>query len=441
MSSSATIIAPVIPAAPVPRTTLSNNFAWTSAGNAVYSACQWGIVSVLAKLGSAELVGQYALGVAVATPIMALAQLNLRSVLVTDVAQQHDFRDYRDLRIVSLIVAMLIVVALAFTGHRGGDRLIVMMTGLVLAIEWMSDIYLGLLQQHERMNRIAISLSVRGVLALAALAAVIAFTGSLALGLAAMLAVRLLVLMLFDSARAVSDCMDHSARLPFTQRLRDQARIFQTAFPLGLVLMITALSTNIPRYFIAHQLGNHELGIFSAIASITAAASLLVNALGQAATPKLAKLYVAFDHRGFRKLSLQLALIGVALGAAAMAGSLLVGRFVLAAFFRPEYANHVDLLVLLSLAAGMGFVASLLGYAITAGRRFKEQLPLQIASVASAAGSAFLLVPRYGLTGAAIACAIGPLVQALGELIVLRAALNDIRPQKDMHFSTGAAAQ
>jgi O-antigen/teichoic acid export membrane protein len=297
------------------------------------------------------------------------------------------------------------------------------------------------LQQHERMNRIAISLSVRGVLALAALAAVIAFTGSLALGLAAMLAVRLLVLMLFDSTRAVSDCMDHSARLPFTQRLRDQARIFQTAFPLGLVLMITALSANIPRYFIAHQLGNHELGIFSAIASITAAASLLVNALGQAATPKLAKLYVAFDHRGFRKLSLQLALIGVALGAAAMAGSLAVGRFVLAAFFRPEYANHVDLLVLLSLAAGMGFVASLLGYAITAGRRFKEQLPLQIASVASAAGSAFLLVPRYGLTGAAIACAIGPLVQALGELIVLRAALNDIRPQKDMHFSTGAAAQ
>ena len=411
------------------RTSVGGNFAWTSAGNAVYAACQWGIVSVLAKLGSAELVGQYALGVAVATPVMALAQLNLRSVLATDVDQRHDFRDYRDLRAASLVVAMLIVTVLALTGHRGDDRLIVFITGLLLAVEWMSDIYLGLLQQHERMNRMAISLSVRGVLALAALAGGVAITGSLAIGLVAMLGVRLLVLFLYDSGPAVRDCSGNSPRLPFHQRLREQGKIFKIAFPLGLVLMITSLTTNLPRYFIAHQLGNHALGIFSAIASLTAAASLLVNALGQAATPRLARMFVAGDHRGFGKLSFQLALMGLGLGVAGMAASLVLGRFVLTLFFRAEYAAHVDLLVLLSLAAGMGFVASLLGYAITAGRRFREQLPIQIASVSAAALTAFLLVPHYGLTGAAIACTVGPIVQTLGELIVLRSALNCIRPQ------------
>src|SRR5579875_2135561 len=97
------------------------NFVWTSAGNAVYAASQWGMVSVLAKLGTPELVGQYALGVAVTTPILMLAQLNLRSVIATDVRREHQFRDYRDLRAASLLLALAAIAALSFTGHRGAE--------------------------------------------------------------------------------------------------------------------------------------------------------------------------------------------------------------------------------------------------------------------------------------------------------------------------------
>ena len=45
--------------------TLRRNFSWTFAGNAVYAACQWGMLVVLAKLGSPEMIGQFTLGLAV----------------------------------------------------------------------------------------------------------------------------------------------------------------------------------------------------------------------------------------------------------------------------------------------------------------------------------------------------------------------------------------
>src|ERR1700730_18006925 len=78
---------------------LQQNFAWTTIGNVVYSACQWAIVCLLAKLGSPEMVGQYALGLAVTTPVLMLGQLNLRAVLATDVGERHTVRDYCGLRL------------------------------------------------------------------------------------------------------------------------------------------------------------------------------------------------------------------------------------------------------------------------------------------------------------------------------------------------------
>jgi hypothetical protein len=51
------------------------NFSWTFVGNIIYSACQWAILVVLAKIGNAEMVGQYGLAMAVATPILALSSL------------------------------------------------------------------------------------------------------------------------------------------------------------------------------------------------------------------------------------------------------------------------------------------------------------------------------------------------------------------------------
>jgi O-antigen/teichoic acid export membrane protein len=211
------------------------------------------------------------------------------------------------------------------------------------------------------------------------------------------------------------------------------------------VLMIGSFSSNVPRYFIANLLGHHALGIFAGLASLTTAANLLVNALGQAATPRLAKFFQEGDRAGFGRMSAQVAGIGVLLGLCTVAGSAIAGRWILGLLFGPEYAAQASILLALAASSGAGFVASLLGYAITAGRRFKEQLPLQVASVAGASLACLLLVPGYGLLGAAAAIGIGFLVQIAGELWVLRSILEALRAPEftpllqDPAFEEGAA--
>jgi O-antigen/teichoic acid export membrane protein len=412
------------------KKSMTGNFAWMTMGNAVYAASQWGMVSVLAHLGSPEIVGQYALGVAVSTPILMLAQLNLRTVLATDVARNHHFLDYRDVRVMSLALALIAIVAMGLFEKASQDRIAVMLVAFAQSIEWIADIYIGLFQRHERMKRIAITLSLHGVLSVTALGVVVAMTGRLAAGLAAVLAVRLLALFLYDTTIATRGCLEPRAagKQNFRQRSIERWRIVKTALPLGVVLMISSFSVNVPRYFIADLLGHHALGIFAGLASLTTAANLLVNALGQAATPRLAKFYQAGDRAAFGRMSAQVAGVGVLLGLCSVAGCAIAGRWALGLLFGKEYALQSGILLALAASSGAGYVASLLGYVITAGRRFKEQMPLQIAAVGGTSVACLLLVPRFGLLGAAIAIGVGFLVQIMGELWVLRSILQ--RPDK-----------
>ena len=153
---------------------VSGNFAWMTAGNAVYAACQWGMVSVLAHLGTPEIVGRYALGLAVGTPLLMLAQLNLRSVLATDVRGEHHFLDYRDLRVFSLAAALVGIAILAAFEKSTADRWAIVLVAMAQSIDLVADIYIGLFQQRELMKRIAITLSLHGVLSVTALAVTLA---------------------------------------------------------------------------------------------------------------------------------------------------------------------------------------------------------------------------------------------------------------------------
>src|SRR5262245_13252375 len=66
------------------RPSLRTNFLWTLAGNVVYAGCQWGMLIVLAKLGTPAMVGEFSLGLAICAPIFMLSNLNLRGVQATD---------------------------------------------------------------------------------------------------------------------------------------------------------------------------------------------------------------------------------------------------------------------------------------------------------------------------------------------------------------------
>src|ERR1700730_7735380 len=92
-------------------------FSWTLAGNLIYYGCQWGMLSVLAKLGSAAVVGQFALGLAIAAPIFMFTNLQLRGVQATDSRSEFAFSDYFTLRCIATSVGFAAIITLVLSSR------------------------------------------------------------------------------------------------------------------------------------------------------------------------------------------------------------------------------------------------------------------------------------------------------------------------------------
>ena len=138
---------------------LRENFAWTLAGNAIYAACQWGILVTIAKFGTPAMLGQFALGLALAAPVFMLTSLQLRAVLVTDSRDQYRLGHYLAPRLLGTAVGLLVIaVFLLASRFHGSTAIVVLLVALAKAVDTLSDLIYGFWQKHERFDKIAIAL-------------------------------------------------------------------------------------------------------------------------------------------------------------------------------------------------------------------------------------------------------------------------------------------
>jgi glycosyltransferase involved in cell wall biosynthesis/O-antigen/teichoic acid export membrane protein len=377
---------------------LRRNAAWALAGNTGYAACQWGILMAVAKHAAPADVGRFALALAITSPIVMLTNLQLRAVQATDARHATPFGVYFGLRLASIVVAWLaIALTAAASSYDGATLALVAALAIAKGIEALADVVFGLQQQHENLRRIAASLLLKGIGSIALVALVLQATGTLVPAVLAMAAWWAIVLVAMDLRGA--------ARLTALRPSFAPARLGPLAWlalPLGLVMGLNSFAVNVPRYAIATHLGPEALGYFAAAAYLLVAGSQPMAALGAAMSPRLARLH--HDDRGaYRRLALRGLAAATALGASGIVAASLFGRRFLALAYAPDYAAHADLLVWLAVVAAVGFVSSGLGVAVTAARRFPAQLATAVVSLAVGAAGSALLVPRFGLVGAAFA--------------------------------------
>jgi O-antigen/teichoic acid export membrane protein len=401
---------------------LRANFAWTFAGNVLNAGCQWGMLSVLAKLGSPSIVGQFTLGLAISAPVFMFTNLQLRAVQASDVSAECRFAAYFTLRLLATLLGLMVIVALLpFTGASSVVRVVVLLVSVSKCIECMSDVTAGLLQREEQLRRVAISLIIRGSGSVLAFSLSFAYFRNLALSVTVMSGVWLAVLLFYDVPNARALIGRHDAFFRFDRR--ELWRLAMLGLPLGWVTTLTSLNANIPRYFLQHYLGLAEQGIYASLAYLIVAVGLVALALSQSVTTRLARLFADGDLRQFVSLLTKLSMLGVLIAAVGVPLAFLVGRPVLTLLYRREYADHVGLLAIFMATAGMNTIMAFLFCGMNAARRFGALVPVYLAATLVGVGTSSILIPRYGLTGGGIAILLSAIVTVAGSLRALRIAL------------------
>lgn len=310
------------------------------------------------------------------------------------------------------------------SGADWNTALVIFFIGLYRIVESVSDILLGIVQKQERLDQISFSRAAKGLFSILVFALVFIPTQSLILALLVMIIGWLAITIGYDARKARM----HTSLRPLFNKRRLWGLLLVSS-PLGVVLALMSLNTNIPLYAISYFKGEHDLGIYATLSYMIVACNVVVTALGEAITPRLARWHASGRHKEFISLLSRMIAMGIGISAIACLIGWIFGHQLLTLLFSPDVAAEIGLFHWLLVSTLLVFVTSYLWYAITATGKYKAQIPLFLCSVITNGLSCLIFVPIFGVIGAAVGASLALFVQMIGSVIVLFLVIRQARKQ------------
>lgn len=394
---------------------LKKNVLFGLIGNVIFAFTQWGIIAVVARLGTPEEVGAITVATALVTPIFFLAAMSMREGHTVDDLTEFTTAHYFSLRLVNSIFAMLVVCALVVTWDVYQDPLVQATTLAFMLVKFIgtqANMSYGSYQRAQRLDFVAISYSIRGLLGLAGFAAAYWMTGTL------WFAFLVEALMWFGVQWFVD--RRFLQRLDITNRLSAVLTVSPTALwklflwmlPLGLAGFFMNATSSAPRLILAQHVDLGLVGVFGAIAYINTALVLVTNAIGSASAARLRNIVRQGQRKRFNKLSMKLVGMSSAIGAVLLAGAWLAGPQILNFLYGELYVDQ-RLLMIIILSTALRVGAAPMQFALIAGHAFWRRLGINLAAFVMTIIAAVILIPIEGIYGAAYAVLLGVILRIL----------------------------
>lgn len=390
-----------------------SNFFWTFFGNVIYALSQWIIIVSIAKLGNVKMVGLFSLGLAITAPIVLFFNLQFRSIIATDTHSAFTFGEYFGARLffqsLSMIIILFIITFGPYDMHTG---LIILLVGISKVIESLSDLTYGIFQKNEQMDHEGKSQALKGFLSITVVVILLYLSETLFISLIGLILVWFLRFIYYD-LKIVKKYTE--IRPVFNWTIK---RLWWLALPLGIVSLLNSFNINIPRYLLEYFNGLEDLGYFAAISYILVAGNLVIRPLSMVAAPKLAREYNNKDVKAFLKMNVMLFVIATIIGIIAISTVYFFGDLLLEIVYDSNYKRYNHIFLILIIGSVISYYTNFLNISLVAARSFKAQPILNLITSISGIISGLLLIPKYGLEGAAFTVNILYLFQLMGSLFL-----------------------
>lgn len=396
---------PGLPRAGVRRDTIVNLL-----GNLSVGLGLWAVVAVLARAGSRELVGEYALALAVTSPAMQWANLQLRMIQATDTEAR--FGAYVVWSLSAAANGGALLLTWAAVGIWGGvSWWLVLGSSVAKVIDNFSEVLEGRAQRALDFRSAAMGRMLRSMVLVGGTIAVVGNPDEI-VGIAIVLVTASASgwIVLRVRVRRASEETRPSAAV---------RQLIARSFPLGAVLFMVSAQQNVPRYFVEAVLGADALGLLAAVHYFTVSVSMVVQALSQATVPRVAGYLVRSEVMAAKRLLSRLLLVVMGLGGVAVAMSVVFGEWLLVVLYGPAFGDGAGILVVLMAAASLNFVSAICRHILTTLGRVRAQSVLLVFGLGLTSVGSLVGVRTDGLWGVAYALlgVSGFLLVVLGVLV------------------------
>lgn len=283
----------------------------------------------------------------------------------------------------------------------------------------------GIFQRAERLDLVAASTVVRGLVGIAAFGLAFWHTRSLPLAFLIETVAWFVSYYLTDRIYLIRMAADVKLANLLKVRFRTLVSLLWWVLPLGISLWMIRAANSVPPMVLARYADLAAVGVFGTLAYAHSAISMAMGPMGTASAPRLRRYYKEGNRRAFVSLSLNLVLAAAAFGLIGIAGAWLWGDFVLNLIFGQAYRN-ATLLTIIVTGTAVNIVGMQIMVTLTAAQAFRERLICSGIGLVAAAVSSLILIPELGIYGAGWTITVMSIARLIYALIVTGRIIGDI---------------
>lgn len=343
--------------------------------------------------------GNYSLGLAIATPIFVFSQFGLRGVFLTK-SSSHKFSAYILVGLAGSILAITTVTVLSLIFYPALIFIFILIA-LIKSVDAISDLLTAPYQATQRLNQVVVAYGMATLTSTIAVWLDLIAGGNLVTTLAMILVLNLLVFSLFLFPKVWRYSSEITPPVQPTHRFAGTRSIFISGLPLGVAAGIIALTSSSPQIILENISGPAAVGLLGILLYAYGMAELLIGSIAQSWLPHTKGSFLTAESSDdfLKFLSRQIRFWTLAIAPVALVGAYILYLLIPIIFgkeFQLTMSVGVPLVLLICLIPAMNFT----GTALLIANLYSREIWLAIVSAVIATLCSLILIPQLGIAGA-----------------------------------------
>ena len=398
------------------------DYIWNSIGSFLQSAISPILLIVITRLNGVGDSGLFSFAMSLSVVFWAISLWGGRTYQVSDVKKDFSSGDYIVVRFISsLIVAVFSISFCVLSGYDLIKTELIMVLVSFKILESIADSMYGVLQIHNKLYIVGISLTIKSVFGFIIFAIVDILTKNIVYGALSIFLVNIAVVIFYDIP-----WMKHVESVGLTKKNIMQAgKIMKKTAEVFVVVFLTMFSLNIPRYFL-DKYHYDQIGYFGIMAMPITLLTLFISFVLQPNVVNLSELLKEKKIKEFTKIVSKIDFITFTLGILFVVSSYLIGVWALNTVFGIDINNfRIDLTIMVIGAVANAFVSIYVNLLIIL-RRFKGQFYTLLVTNILAVVLSVYLIDRLAMLGSVLVFMIISFLQAIILLFIYKRSLKNV---------------
>ena len=398
------------------------DYIWNSIGSFLQSAISPILLIVITRLNGVGDSGLFSFAMSLSVVFWAISLWGGRTYQVSDVKKEFSSGDYIVVRFISsLIVAVFSISFCILSGYDLIKTELIMVLVSFKILESIADSIYGVLQIHNKLYIVGISLTMKSVFGFMIFAIVDILTKNIVYGALSIFIVNIAVVIFYDIP-----LMKHVESVGLTKKNIMQAgKIMKKTAEVFVVVFLTMFSLNIPRYFL-DKYHYDQIGYFGIMAMPITLLTLFISFVLQPNVVNLSELLKKKKIKEFTKIVSKIDFITFTLGILFVVSSYLIGVWALNTVFGIDINNfRIDLTIMVIGAVANAFVSIYVNLLIIL-RRFKGQFYTLLVTNILAVVLSIYLIDRLAMLGSVLVFMIISFLQAIILLFIYKRSLKNV---------------